>query len=187
MNKRCLQLSNLECSSLRGLMLFIRNFSKIIFLLKKKKEKKEAESNCLSNGEAALVKGMAGREPGRTLSLSWETSLCCPSPQLEVTSPRQNIMSPPRISCEAVDRHRETHSMAEAVRMASSKQDAHGVALTLKRRGANGQTQQQFNFPSHLGCPILSQPPDYPGLSERVTLQAEGWDPSTHTFRDSTT
>ena len=45
MNKRCLQLGNLECSSLRGLMLFIRNYFKEQFL--------EEKSSCLSDGEEA--------------------------------------------------------------------------------------------------------------------------------------
>lgn len=119
MNKRCLQLSNLECSSLRGLMLFIRNFKRVIFtdfffFFK------EEESNYLSNGEDALVEGMAGREPGRTSSLTTVVGgISVPSLALSRSklSTAKHHKSPMHLAGRdiAADRHRQTRPVAETV------------------------------------------------------------------------
>lgn len=71
MNKRCLQLGNLECSSLRGLMLFIRKYFKEQFL--------EEKYSCLSDGEDA-AEGRRGGNRGIEHHHGYGRAQCCSSP-----------------------------------------------------------------------------------------------------------
>lgn len=139
----------------------------------------------MSNGGDALGEGMVGKEPGRTLSLAvvvGDISALSLAPSRGELSAAKRRKSPVLLAGRrsAADRHRETHPVAEAVlkmwplpsrRLMASLWHFRGGVSTAKR----GST---LTFPPSRGCPALARAPDYTGLSEGVTLRAEGGDVS---------